>query len=97
MVGRWIDQLLGKSRGKSKNVAKERLHLVLTQDRSSLSPELLNTLREEIITVISKYVDIDRDDMEFQLGRKGQAVALMASIPVRKSRTSGNQRRSAGS
>lgn len=80
MIGRWIDQLLGRTA--SKNIAKERLHLVLTQDRSSLSPELLGRLREEIILVISKYVDIDHDAVEFQLGRKGEAVALMASIPV---------------
>ncbi len=49
----------------SKNAAKERLHLVLMQDRANVSADFLDLMRQEIIEVIKKYIDIDepaRDD-----------------------------------
>lgn len=93
MIGRWLNMLTGRSNIRSKNIAKERLLLVLSQDRSSLSPELLNTLKEEIVMVISKYVDIDQDAMEFQLGHQGNSPTLIASIPVRRAPGAGGRGR----
>ena len=73
---------LGRDSG-SKNVAKERLRLVLVHDRSSVSPQLLETLKAEMIQVISNYMDVDEQGLEVNLDSSGNSVALVASIPVR--------------
>lgn len=78
----FITKLFGKDSG-SKNVAKERLRLVLVHDRTSVSPQLMETLRGEIITVITKYMDIDESALEVNLDSSGNTVALVANIPVK--------------
>ena len=72
----------------SKNTAKERLHLVLMQDRANVSAEFLDLMRKEIIEVIKKYIDIDEKAMDVRLttetkedGTQG-APALYANIPI---------------
>lgn len=86
-----ISRLLGFFRGHnaSKDVAKERLRLVLMHDRAAVRPELLETLRNEIIEAISRYVEIDRAGIQVDLYRDGQEIALTANIPVRGLRRSG--------
>ena len=68
----------------SKDTAKERLRLVLVQDRSNVSPQLMQAIKEDLIKVISKYIDIDESGIEVKLTTEDNAVALDASIPVRK-------------
>lgn len=82
--------LRGQSR--SKDVAKERLRLVLMHDRAALSPELLGKLREELIEAISKYLEIDRSGIQVDLQRQGQTMALTASIPFRAVRRDSRER-----
>ena len=72
----------------SKNTAKERLHLVLMQDRANVSADFLDLMRQEIIEVIKKYIDIDESTMDVRLtnqtnedGTQG-APALYANIPI---------------
>lgn len=69
--------------GGSKNIAKERLRLVLVHDRTSISPELLETLKAEMIQVISNYMEIDESALEVNLDSSGNTVALVANIPVK--------------
>lgn len=78
----FLSRLFGRDNG-SKNVAKERLRLVLVHDRSSVSPQLLETLKAEMIQVISNYMDVDEQGLEVNLDSSGNSVALVASIPVR--------------
>ncbi|HHX97204.1 MAG TPA: cell division topological specificity factor MinE [Clostridia bacterium] len=68
----------------SKSIAKERLRLVLVHDRASISPQLLEDLKEDMLKVISTYMDIDRAATEVTLKTDEASVALMASIPVIK-------------
>lgn len=68
----------------SSSVAKERLQLALVYDRVNISPELMETIREEIIAVISKHFDIDTNGMEITLGERNSH--LIANIPVRRTR-----------
>jgi len=68
----------------SKQVAKERLRLVLVQDRVQLSAQALDSLKEELIAVISKYLEIDEAGPEVVLERDGDSVALVATIPVKR-------------
>lgn len=64
-------------------MAKERLRLVLVQDRAMLSPGLLDSLKEDLIEVISKYMELDVTGLEVNLESQDQSVALVASIPVK--------------
>lgn len=68
----------------SKTAAKERLQLVLIHDRTNLSPQLLEVLREEIMRVLSKYMEIDDDGLEVNLDRNDRTVALVANIPIKR-------------
>lgn len=78
----FLQKIFGRDSG-SKNVAKERLRLVLVHDRTSISPQLLETLKAEMIKVISTYMDIDEETLEVNLDSSGNTVALVANIPVR--------------
>lgn len=72
------------SRETSKNIAKERLRLVLVHDRANVSPQIMESIRGEIINVISRYMEIDESHMEVDLTNEDNMVALTANIPVRK-------------
>lgn len=71
---------------KSGAVAKERLQVVLIHDRASISPEIMEHIKEEIISVLSKYMNINRADMEIALENDSDSVALVANIPVNSMR-----------
>lgn len=72
----------------SKDTAKERLHLVLMQDRANVSADFLDMMRKEIIEVIKKYIDVDENDIDVRLTNRTNedgttgAPALYANIPI---------------
>jgi cell division topological specificity factor len=68
----------------SADIAKERLRLVLVHDRADVSPQFLESLKEELIAVISRYMEIEEDGMDVALQRGENQVALVANIPVRR-------------
>lgn len=83
-----INKKIDAGKQNSKNKAKERLHLVLMQDRANVSADFLDLMRKEIIEVIKKYIDIDEKSMDVRLttetnedGSQG-APALYANIPI---------------
>ncbi|RJQ30548.1 MAG: cell division topological specificity factor MinE [Peptococcaceae bacterium] len=67
----------------SKNLAKERLRLVLVHDRVGISPHILENMRADLIQVISNYMEIDEQALEVSLDSSGNSVALVANIPVK--------------
>ena len=75
-------KIFGKSEKKSGQIAKERLQVVLIHDRLSVSPEVMEKLKTEIIAVISKYMDVNKSGMEFSIANDEDSVALVANIPV---------------
>jgi cell division topological specificity factor len=77
----FLDRILGRP-SPSAEVAKERLQFVLAHDRSDIAPQTLNVLKDEIITVISKHVEVDREHVEVSITRVGNASRLVANIPV---------------
>ncbi len=81
-----FQRLLGYQEPKSRDVAKDRLQLVLVQDRVNLSPERMNQLKDDLIQVISKYVEIEQDGIEISLAKSGRHSRLTADIPVVGSR-----------
>jgi len=66
----------------SKNVAINRMKLVLMQDRTNLTPFLLEKMRGEMIDVLAKYVEMDKEALELSFEQEGEQMALMLSIPV---------------
>ena len=70
------------TKDESKNTAVNRLRLVLMQDRTNLTPEIMNRMRTELIAVLSKYVELDKEALDLNIGQEGEQMALMLSIPV---------------
>lgn len=73
---------------KSSNVAKDRLKLLLVSERADCSPELMEKIKNDIIEVISKYLEIDTEGLDIQITKNdleggNNAPALCASIPIR--------------
>jgi cell division topological specificity factor len=81
----WLSRLFGHSTS-SAEIAKNRLKLVLTYDRTNLTPEMMNLLQDEIVGVISRHLDIDRGGMVFTTQRGDERDHLVADIPIIGSR-----------
>ena len=73
----------------SSNVAKDRLKMVLVSDRANCSPEIMEQIKNDIIQVISKYVEIDIDGLDIKIEQtesesmNGMVPALFANIPIK--------------
>ncbi len=78
----FFERLFRRREPPSGRVAKDRLRLVLTQDRAGISPILLETLKDEIITVISRHVDVDVDGVQVTVTQSGHESSLVADIPL---------------
>lgn len=68
---------------RSAESAKERLQLVLVHDRTDLTPAQLEALKDELLTAISRYIDIDPDAVQIGLERDGRSQRLVADIPLK--------------
>ena len=76
-ISRWL------RRGKgSKDTGKSRLQLILIEDRTGVSPEILDALKEDIFHVISRYFVVNEADVEMNIEKDEDSVALVANIPV---------------
>lgn len=79
---------------KSKDVAKERLKLVLVHDRADISPKFLEMIKSDILQVLAKYAEIDQEALDIELTRvetdgDQYATALVANIPIKQMREIG--------
>lgn len=70
----------------AKDIACNRLRVVLMQDRTNLTPELMERMRKELVDLLSKYVEMDKEALELNLEQDGEQMALMLSIPVLRAR-----------
>ncbi len=80
-----MGSLFGRMSSGKKNSAdqaKERLKFVLIHDRTDLTPAMMQTLKEEILAVISKYVSIDPDQVKIRMTQQGREQKLVADIPL---------------
>ena len=78
----WLDRFLGQ-KPNSADKAKDRLKLVLIHDRTDLTPDALERMKNELIDVISRYVEIDPAAVRIQMANEGREQRLIADIPLR--------------
>ena len=89
----FMDFFKKKSSG---DVAKDRLKLLLISDRVDCSSDLIEIIKNDIIQVISKYIEIDAEGLDIQItqtesdGNNGSVPALYANIPIKDLKHSGN-------
>ena len=83
----FMDKFFNKKRT-SGDTAKDRLKLLLVSDRANCSPEIMEMIKNDILEVISKYMEIDKEGLDIQITQTegeghGSAPALMANIPIK--------------
>jgi cell division topological specificity factor len=80
-MGSFLDRITGRKR--SAKSAKERLQLVLVHDRTDMTQLEMEALRDDILAVISRHVDVDPEGVRIDLERDGREQRLVADIPLR--------------
>lgn len=75
----------------SASMAKERLRMVLIQDRSLLSPGMLDNMRKDMIEVLNKYFVVDNEGIEIDIDSKDTSTMLVANIPIIQTKRRTNQ------
>ena len=81
-MNNFLARLTGRRPQRSAVTAKERLKLVLVHDRSDISPAVMEAMRDELISTISRHVDIDRDHVAINLTQTNRESRLIADIPL---------------
>jgi cell division topological specificity factor len=81
-MANFLDRLINR-KPKSAVQAKERLKFVLIHDRSEIPPGVIDLLKDEIIDVISRRIEIDPDSVRIEISQEGRQQRLIADIPLR--------------
>lgn len=84
-------KIFGKTEKSSKEIARDRLKVVLIHDRANVSPEVMEQLKNDIIRVISNYMEINQQEMDISLANDADSVALVANIPVNRMKHGGKR------
>lgn len=84
MFNEWIQKVLGKK--ESKEVAKKRLKFALIYDRLEVTEDVLTALHSDIVEVISRYFEIDKDALKLDIRRSDDLSALVVNTPILSTR-----------
>ena len=80
---RWLLGLSDTNTQTSSDIARQRLRLVLIQDRIELAPDMMQQMKQEILEVVSRYMVVDEDFVEFEVRRLEDLVMLVSNIEVK--------------
>jgi cell division topological specificity factor len=84
MITEFFERLFVANNRGSRDDVKRRLKLVLAHDRSTLNASTLEKMRKEILIVVSKYVELDTESLEFSIRTDSRMTALIANLPIRR-------------
>jgi cell division topological specificity factor len=82
----FFDRLMGRQE-KSADKAKERLKLVLIHDRTDITPAMMESLKDELLQVISRYIEINPAAVHITMAQEGREQRLVADIPLKAARS----------
>lgn len=84
----WLTRLFGRTEPAlnqgSSAIARERLQFILIHDRIHLTPERMDMMKQEILAVLRKYIDVDGDNVDIALQKRDNNSLLIAEIPFTK-------------
>jgi cell division topological specificity factor len=84
MITELLERLFaGRANTTSRTKAKQRLKFILAHDRAAISPQMFEQLRREIMQVVSKYVELEEEDIEINLESNRELTAVIASLPIK--------------
>ena len=78
----------GRKKPTPGELAKQRLKVALVQDRVKVNPELLELIKADLLTVISRRLEIDEQHMQISLARENQLDKLQADVPIKRQKVS---------
>jgi cell division topological specificity factor len=85
MIKRLLEMLFPwNNNTNSRSHAKSRLKLIIAHDRASINSDMMEAMREEILDVVARYVEVNRDEMEFSLSNDQRMTSLTANLPIRQ-------------
>jgi len=93
MFSEFFEKIFRRERDNSRSEVKQRLQLLLAHDRADITPQILEKIRREIIEVVSKYVEIDDEGLEFMLESDQRLSALVVNFPIRRIRSDEEERK----
>jgi cell division topological specificity factor len=83
MIIELLERLFGRDQNTSRTKVKQRLKFILAHDRAAISPQIFEQMRREIMQVVSKYVELEEENIEINLESDRDLTAVIASLPIR--------------